>query len=86
MNENEYLIVEEIYFLTSFQQLIQTIGCSEETLEKDLAHLLSEKMITQFVFDEYLNDYVVTEPVDFSILRKSAFVATKKGLLEHHNK
>lgn len=86
MNDLEFQIMDEVYFLCSFQQLLQVIGCDEEKLNDSLIELLNKNFIQQLVFDEDEKDYLKLESPDFSRIKTASYVATKKGLLEHNSR
>jgi len=86
MNELEFQIMDEVYFLCSFQQLLQVIGCDEEKLSDSLIELLKKDFIQQLVFDDDEKDYLKLESPDFSRIKAASYVATKKGLLEHNSR
>ena len=58
MNELEFQIIDEVYFLCSFQQLLQVLGCDEEKLNDSLIELLRKELVQQLVFDEEEKDYL----------------------------
>ncbi|GDX53467.1 hypothetical protein LBMAG27_25140 [Bacteroidota bacterium] len=86
MNELEFQIMDEVYFLCSFQQLLQVFGCNDEKLSDSLVELLKKDFIQQLVFDDDEKDYLKLELPDFSRIKSASYVATKKGLLEHNSR
>ncbi len=86
MNDLEFQIMDEVYFLCSFQQLHQVIGCDEEKLNDSLIELLKQDFIQQLVFEDEEKDYLKLELPDFSRIKTASYVATKKGLLEHNSR
>ena len=86
MSELEFQIMDEVYFLCSFQQLLQVLGCDEEKLNDALIDLLRVEMIQQLEFSEENADYLKLETPDFSRIKSCSYVATKKGLLEHNSR
>lgn len=86
MNELEFQIMDEVYFLCSFQQLLQVFGCNDEKLSDSLVELLKKDFIQQLVFDDDEKDYLKLESPDFSRIKSASYVATKKGLLEHNSR
>ena len=85
MNELEFQIMDGVYFLCSFQQLLQMLGCDEEKLNDSLIELLRKELVQQLVFDEEEKDYLKLESPDFARIKNASYVATKKGLLEHNS-
>lgn len=83
MTELEFDILDEMYFIISFDQLIQKVSCSEEELKDTLQVLLNKGWIK---LAEPLENQVVP-PVQFNISAdpyRYHYLITKEGLLAHN--
>jgi len=79
LSELEKDVMEEMYFVVSFHELGKILSASDAELIIVLQNLLNEEMISQLHFVK--NDFEKLDIPDFSLLEKSSFVASKKGLL-----
>ena len=86
MSDLEFQIMDEVYFLCSFSQLLSDLGCNEELLNDTLIELLRKDFIQQLEYSEEEGDYIKLDTPDFSKVKACSYVATKKGLLEHNAK
>ena len=84
MTDLEYDVLDELYFVISFPQLLATLELEEEVLKEVLRTLLSKQWVKCF---ENQADELNTNETDFASQFKNYFyLATKAGLLAHHGK
>jgi len=83
-SELEFEIMDELYFLSSFRQLMTNTGADSNELKVAILHLLQQNYIQQYVFNESLQDFDKLEFYDKSKLESASYVATRKGLLAHN--
>jgi hypothetical protein len=86
MNELEFTVLDELYFVNSFYSLQQETTIDSNQLIAVIKGLLSKKYVTQLVFSKLINDYIKLDAPDYSKLTESYFVATKEGLLAHNTR
>lgn len=84
-NQLEFEVMDELYLLSSFQQIKEATGAPAADLKNVLLSLLQNNYIRQMVYSKSLNDYEPMEIYDESKLESSSYVATKKGLLAHNS-
>ncbi|TAF65583.1 MAG: hypothetical protein EAZ55_08470 [Cytophagales bacterium] len=83
MNDTEFDILDELYFLQPFQHLQETLQIEEKILKKNLETLLQKEWVKCFASatEEVLNDQEINFETDY---KKYYYLATKKGLLAHN--
>ena len=81
MEELEYLVMDELYFVMSYDELLDNLEISEEDLNGVLEHLVSREWV--WVYQDRGENQC--EEYD---LKKNAgsycYLASKKGLLAHN--
>lgn len=84
MTDLEYDVLDELYFVISFPQLLSTLELEEDELKNVLRTLLRKEWIKCFRNQTTeLNE----DETDFSHhYRDYFYLATKTGLLAHHGK
>lgn len=84
MSEQEYLVLDELYFLQSFQELKAQSGLAADELKKVLGDMLGKGWI------KCLRSREGEEPVDPSEFQEHyssfLYLATKAGLLAHNSR
>lgn len=83
MTELEFDILDEMYFIISFDQLLKTVSCSEAELKEVLQKLLNKGWIK---LAEPIESQTVP-PVQFNISanpHRYHYLITKEGLLAHN--
>ena len=86
LTDLEFRIIDELYFVTSFNDLLDLMNEDQSKLPDGLKGLLEKELITQLVFDENLKDYRRLDTPDLEALERSCFVASKQGLLIHNSR
>ena len=84
LSENEYAIMDEIYFPTSFDAIVKNTKLSREDVSSLLKNLLQKEFVHQMKFNETMNDYERCLDADYSHPETYLYVASKKGLLAHN--
>ena len=84
MKEVEFEILDELYFLISYQKLTNRIDLSEEDLREVLGKMIQKKWVRCYkAVDEDLD----WEDVDFKHqFANYHYLASKAGLLAHNSK
>ena len=83
MNDNEYDILDELYFVTPFAILKKETGLEAEDLRLNLINLIDKGFVKVFV--------TMDEEVDLANLdmekmyEQYYYLASKKGLFEHNS-
>jgi len=84
LTDLEYRILDELYFLTSFQTLKENLKEEESEFRRALRNLLEQGLVAQI--KSTLGREEKLEVPDFNTLEESYFVASKKGLLIHNTR
>ena len=84
MSAVEFDLMDELYFITPFKDLLSAISRPEPITKKTMCSLIQKEFVWQFYFDEAVNDFVRTDPPDLLELQKYYYLASKKGLLAHN--
>jgi len=86
LTDLEYRILDELYFLSSFQTLSDNLNEDDAALKEKLKTLLERNLVAQMLYEESLKDYRRLDVPDLAVLEESYFVATKDGLLVHNSR
>jgi hypothetical protein len=86
MTDLQFQILDECYFVSSYQNILDNIDCDESAFKESLANLLGNQLIAQLKFDSSTKDYDRLSIPDLNSLENSFFVATKEGLLRHNSR
>ncbi len=84
LSDLEYRLLDELYFLSSFQNLIDNSGEEKNSVLAALKNLLHNQYVTQVKMEKGREEKL--ESPDFDTLDASFFVASKKGLLIHNSR
>jgi len=84
MTEQEYQIMDELYFVISFQELQEKLFLDEAELKKSLAALLVRKYVKCF---GNVSDEIPPEHIDFeNNYWNYHYLASKEGLFAHNTR
>jgi hypothetical protein len=83
LTEAEYDILDECYFINSYEEIFAVIGMEREEFRKIIISLLDRGLIQQLLYNEAHHDYDKQEEYKIEQLEKAKYVITKKGLLLH---
>ena len=86
LTDLEFRIIDELYFVTSFNDLLNSLDEDQSKLLNGVKMLLEKELITQLIFDDALKDYRKLDTPDFQALEDSYFVASRQGLLIHNSR
>ena len=85
MTDLEYDIFDELYFVTSFEQIQKELSIKEQDL-KDILLILIKKAWVRCFFSATM-DVVVEDEIDFEKnYQNYHYLATKEGLLMHNSR
>jgi hypothetical protein len=84
LTDLEYRILDELYFISSYQTLVENLSEEKENIRQAIENMLVNGWIIQIKY-EHENEKKLEMP-DFSALEQSYFVASKKGLLIHNSR
>ena len=83
MTDLEYEVLDELYFVQSYLQLVQLTNVDEETLYEVLERLLQNQWIKCLKSPE---EEVFEEALNFeNFYKQYYYLATKKGLMAHNS-
>lgn len=84
MTDQEYDVLDELYFVTSFAQLQEEVDMNKDALQETLKTLLEKGWIKCFAdASEELSPYEVDMEASF---QGYFYLATKAGLLAHNGR
>ncbi len=83
-SELEFEIMDELYFLSSFRQIMTNTGADGNELKKAILHLLQQDFIQQHIYNESLHDFEKMDYYDEAKIESASYVATRKGLMAHN--
>ncbi|WP_026880025.1 hypothetical protein [Hymenobacter norwichensis] len=85
MTDPEFDILDELYFVTSFRDLLQKTGLSEVALKQGLRGLLEQGLIRSFWPDP--DTELAYEESSFGAISQDCYyLASKEGLLQHNTR
>ena len=84
MSDQEFDILDELYFVTPFEQLQKTLGMAEPDLKTALETLISKGWVKCFHAGSV---EIVTNEMNFEAeYRNYHYLATKAGLFAHNSR
>ncbi|GAA4844315.1 hypothetical protein [Algivirga pacifica] len=82
MNDLEFEVLDELYFVVSFSQLQEATGIEQSALKECLQQLLEKKWVKCMAsIDDELEESEVDMNAHF---QQYYYLATKKGLMAHN--
>jgi len=84
LTDLEYRVLDELYFVSSFQNLLDNLVEEKSLIVDALKNLLRNGLVTQVKMESGREEKLETP--DFTTLEESYFVASKKGLLIHNSR
>lgn len=83
MTDLEYDIIDELYFVTLYNELATKVNCSEDELKHELYALLQKGWIKCFIRnDEEVYDAL---PAFMNNFKNYMYLVTKEGLRAHNS-
>lgn len=84
MNDQEYIILDELYFIVTFDELLRKTGLPEEALKSELISLVKKGWVKliDLKTDSEIEDHLAIE-ADY---KKYNYLATKAGLFAHNSR
>lgn len=83
MTDIEYEILDELYFVVSFHQLLKETSLTDDTLKQELKSLINKGWVRSFSSPSEEIDIDITH---FDKLYQSLYyLASKKGLFAHNS-
>ncbi|MDX5345911.1 MAG: hypothetical protein LPK19_01580 [Hymenobacteraceae bacterium] len=83
MTAQEFDILDELYFVTSFTELTASLNLKEEDLIQNLKTLLDKGYVKSYFPNPDAEHLLVAEKFEEEV-RKCYFLASKAGLLAHN--
>ncbi len=84
MNELEFEILDQIYFVESFAKIQQAVGADEITLKNTLKTMIEKGWVKCFL--NHFSDVVISTENFEENFRNYYYLATKEGLLAHNSR
>ena len=84
LNDNEFDLLDELYFVQSYQELRQALSWSEELLNTVLKSLLQKPYIKFLEDHDTEIDTKQALQLPSSAYQELLFLATKQGLMIHN--
>lgn len=84
LTDLEYRILDELYFVSSFQTLLDNLSEEKSLVFASLHNLLENGLVIQMKYEDGREQKL--ETADLTALEQSYFVASKKGLLIHNSR
>lgn len=82
MTDEEYEIIDELYFIISFAELLKKINIEEHSLKNILLKLIQKGWV------RCIDEHKETDVEDLSMFEKKYssyhYLASKQGLMEHN--
>jgi len=83
MSDLEFDVLDELYFVQSFDQLKLTLDWEDDLLRDTLRKLLNKKWIRCYL---HPNEEIFGDDIDFEpSYRKYYYLASKEGLFAHNS-
>ena len=86
LNELEWDILNAIYFVEPFQNILDECKASEPIVADALKQLIHKKYVVAMRFDEETQEYIRSFIYDTDNMHAYCYLATKEGLIAHTSK
>lgn len=86
LSDIEYDILNAIYFVEPFQNILDECKAPEKIVADVLKQLIAKKYVSPMQFDEAKQEFVRTYFYDSDDMRAYHYLATKEGLMIHNSK
>jgi hypothetical protein len=83
MTDAEFDVLDELYFVTSYQSLASQVTLTEQELTQTLHHMLQKGWIKCF---KSASEELPLSELNFEEYKQYYYLATKAGLLAHNSK
>ena len=84
MNELEFEIIEELYFVTSFTALLTNLSTEKQELKEALTTMVKQEWVTQLQYNITSKEFEKNSILNLEQFEECSYLATKKGLLLHN--
>ena len=84
INKVESDVLDELYFVISFNDVTAAMQLDENVICKALSNLLEQGYVQQLKFSQSIGDFEKMDEPDTANLSGYHYLATKKGLLAHN--
>ena len=84
MNDTEFSILDELYFVTSYRDLKSTLSLTDEELCAGLRSML-EKGYVRILYPDQDTEYDYDPALFGTLCQDCYFLATKAGLVVHNS-
>jgi hypothetical protein len=86
LNEIEFDILNAIYFVEPFDNILSECTAPEKIVGDVLKQLIAKKLVTPMFFDENKQEFIKTFFYDSDNMRAYSYLATKDGLIAHNSR
>lgn len=86
LSDIEYDILNAIYFVEPFQNILDECKAPEKIVADVLKQLIAKKYVTPMQFDEQKQEYIRTYFYDSDDMHAYHYLATKEGLMIHNSR
>lgn len=86
LTASEYRLLDELYFVTTYRELVEQLSMEESEVQTTLMGLLNKGFIMQMQYNDNMKDYLKLEQPDFLSIERSSFVASREGLKVHNSR
>lgn len=83
MNDAQFSILDTLYFVEPYDQIIAETGLPESVVKDELRNLIAARLVQVMSYDEKSKDFVRSSMYDADDMRAYHYLATKEGLLKH---
>ena len=84
MTDLEFDVLDELYFVQSYQELQEEVELTDPTLKETLSSLSTKGYIK--CLKDHDRDFTEGDPFSSDQFKSLFFLATKKGLLAHNGR
>ncbi|MES2778714.1 MAG: hypothetical protein V4651_02350 [Bacteroidota bacterium] len=86
LSDIEYDILNAIYFVEPFQNILDECRAPEKIVADVLKQLIAKKYVSPMQFDAEKQEFIRTYFYDSDDMRAYHYLATKDGLLAHNTR
>lgn len=85
LSDIEYEVLNALYFVEPFQHILEECNAPAPIVGDVLKQLIHRKFVVPMKWDEMNQDYVRSFIYDSDDMDAYHYLATKEGLMAHHN-
>ena len=84
LSDLEMDLLDEIYFVTPFSEIIKQLKIEPEIIKQVLKKLIQIGYVHQLVYNQTSKDFEKNDVPDYIFIERHSYLASKQGLFAHN--